>query len=113
MRTPVKFLMLHSPVFISGTHGNQGKSLGTQLNAAKVPGIKIEYSASEDKLYVSIGSDEITMPTTSAVYWISGAAEGIAQAVTPIAKPIIPSAQVETPQSHVHAGPGQGKTGRG
>lgn len=107
-RTPVKFAMLHSPVFLVG------KSFSTQLDPLAHTGLRIEYDAEVDKLFIGYKGEEITMPSTSAVYWLDGEPKKreIVEA-KPYVKPVLPSAQVESPQSHVHAGPGAGKTGRG
>lgn len=129
----LRFAELHAPLFMMGDKGN---NLGAKLNAKEKKGLHLAYDTELDKLavsydglfaFVNAANVATFLPTHDHVgemietYFpelapklkgkVSAKAVKDAQkADTPAGKPI--EAQVATPQSHVHAGPGAGQTGQ-
>ncbi len=110
MRTEIVWAELHGPLFLAGTN------LGMKLDPKGRSGIKMEYDEQKRHLYVTYNSKTCRIPETSVLSMVEHVAD-----VTPItreqiaaAAPIFDpnAAQVSTPMSHVHAGPGHGQTGQ-
>ncbi len=131
----VGFAELHNPLF----HGK--KSHGTKLDTHNNKDLHMVYDRDEKELYVTWMGKTTIVPHTNIVNYTPGPAADrrVVQAGSPmvsdiakaqvgqpthtaqpmpyaatsplVAKPF--TAQVSTPQSHVHAGPGKGETGRG
>jgi hypothetical protein len=107
-RVELSYAELHSPLFLGGKNHNMklGDLHGKQ---------KLVYDRAEKELLVSWDGHEAIVPLTNvACMWPRKEAKPI-----PIEKALPqqahsrPTAQVETPQSHVFAGPGKGQTGQG
>lgn len=102
----LKFVELHSPLFLSGTN------LGVKLDPSKRTGMILSYFREDKELHVFWNKETAIIPTTNVVAMVPGkAAMHIPQHTHPIVAGIS-SAQVETPYGHVHAGPGHGKKGK-
>lgn len=117
MKIPLSFAELHTPLFLAG------KNFGVKLDHKKHPGITLDYDTDRDWLTVGWkhqGDHEAWVPLPNVVSMTPSGApaktptEQLAKAIAPspdMARGKL-SAQVETPQSHVHAGPGAGVTGQ-
>ncbi len=115
-RIDLRFAEIHAPLFLLG---DKGKNLGTKLDPKKQTGLTLVYDRAEKELLVSYLDMEAIIPATNVVSMLPMKAEKkvAAKAVkaaqkddTLTGKPI--EAQVSTPQTHVHAGPGHGQTGQ-
>ncbi len=102
----IKFAELHTQLFLSK------KNLGTKLDRERhgMHALKLSYDRAEKELLVSWGGETAIVPTTNVVSMIEGTPISHLNAV-PAPKEKI-EAQVHTPQSHVFAGDGHGKTGK-
>lgn len=99
----LKFVELHSPMFLSKTN------LGLKLDPGKRQGMRLEYHREHQELHVHLNDQMAIVPLTNVVSMAPGKPERpLAQFTHPMVVNI-GSAQVETPQGHVHAGPGKGK----
>lgn len=104
MRTKISWAELHAPLFLNGTN------LGQKLDHKTKGGVIMEYDEEKRHLYVSYGGATARVPETSVLTMVEKTAEVVPIVVAkPTGKPI--EAQVSTPQGHVHAGKGHGKTG--
>ena len=117
------FAEIHAPLFLLG---DKGKNLGTKLDVKAKAGLKLVYDRDEKELHVSYMGMNAIVPVTNVASMLEAppkpktkltAAEvkEAQKADTPTGapKPFDPNAaQVSTPQSHVHAGPGAGQTGQ-
>ena len=101
----IKWAELHTPLFLGGTN------LQSKLDPHKRTGLEMEYDRSEKELIVRWNGETAIIPTTNVASMIEGevAARGKTESVTPPSKI---TAQVSTPQDHVFAGAGHGKTGK-
>lgn len=106
MKIDLNYAELHNPLFLAG------KNHGLKLDANKIHGLELQYDRIEKELLVSWAGKIGIIPSSNIACMIEGLPE-----VTPVKHihPIVAgaqSAQVESPFSHVHAGPGQGKNGK-
>ncbi len=113
MRTKIEWAELHAPLFLAGTN------LGQKLDHKVKGGVTMEYDEDKRHLYVSYNGKTARIPETSVLTMVEAptvAADprGVAKAQWEIPAPKFDpnAAQVETPISHVHAGPGHGQTGQ-
>lgn len=118
MKIPLAFAELHAPLFLAG------KNFGMKLDDKKHKGIKLEFDKDEGLLIIGWsnqdGLHEGWVPLANVASMTPAGApkktatEKLVAATTPapdMARGKL-SAQVETPQAHVHAGPGAGLTGQ-
>lgn len=104
----LKYAELHNPLFLCGM--NCGTKL--DLSNSKYAAMKLVYDRAEKELLVHWREEIGIIPSSNISAMIEGEAKLKA---APYTHPIVAgigSAQVETPFGHVHAGPGQGKTGK-
>lgn len=123
MRTKIRWAEVHSDVFIGTTaHGQKGVNLGKKLDVSQREGLVMEYDEIKRHLFVTMNERTVRIPEPSILSMIEGegrpaifdfaaqnkknAEEGEARR-----KAGKLDAQVATPQSHVFAGQGSGKTG--
>ncbi len=112
MRIPVEVAYLHSPHFHIA--GATGKSLQDRLDA-RVPGcdLKIEWDTESKELCVTHGGREAHIPESNVKSYFPYVEEQKVKTLKPAATARAAErikAQVSTPQDHVFAGPGGGKT---
>lgn len=103
----VGFAELHNALFLGG------KNHGVRLDKHRHPTLKMSYDQEEKELIVEWQGHKGHIPSTNVAYYVPGA--GFDRGHTQVAAPQvanISAAQYETPMSHVHAGPGKGKTGK-
>lgn len=116
MKTKIDWCELHAPLFLSGAN------LGSKLDPTRRQGLVMEYCEVRQHLYVSYNGKTARVPETSVLSMVE-AGETLAEKkladeneacerrfLEASAKKF--EAQVSTPQSHVHAGPGAGTTGQ-
>ncbi len=114
MRTKIEWAELHAPLFLAGTN------LGLKLDPTKRGGLTLDYCEEKRHLYASFGGKTARIPETSVLSMVEAplltkaeVAHIVAHQNNPLAQiPGLDSAQVSTPMSHVHAGPGAGQTGQ-
>jgi hypothetical protein len=99
--TDVKYAELHSPIFLAGTN------LGAKLDPSKRNGLSLHFDEDKKRLKVTWMNESGWVPEPNCAMWIEGKAEP--RGGIPIAHKGLPTAQVDSPQSHVFAGPGSGK----
>lgn len=102
----LKYIELHSPLFLAGT--NLGQKLPRHRS-----GITIKYDRPNQEVFITYNGETAIIPTTNVVAMIEGEIKdetSVRTAHIPSAEKI--TAQVSTPQSHVFAGVGHGKTGK-
>ncbi len=120
MRTEIIWAEVHSPIFM-GSGPGPGINLGLKLDPKARKGLKLEYDEEKKHLFVSLDGKTVRVPETSVLSMVEAAKDSpvgkiheVHGKVPPASVIFDPSAaQVETPMSHVHAGPGKGKTGVG
>lgn len=104
----VKYATLHE------AFNFQGKNFEKTLDGLKYAGIGLQYDKDDKELLISWSGETMYMPHTNVKGYVPGKLEG--RKVLPITHAMVAgistSAQVETPQGHVHAGLGKGKTGK-
>lgn len=109
MKIELSFAELHNPLFLAGTN------LQMKLIPEKRSGLKLFYDREEKELLVEWQGETAIVPSSNV--------SSMTARLGPVkeAKPVAPnpelararlSAQVSSPQSHVHAGPGHGETGQ-
>ncbi len=108
MKIELSFAELHNPLFLAGTN------LQMKLQPEKRQGLKLTYDRAEKELLVEWAGETAIVPSSN----ISSMTPKKVEPEREI-RPASPtpglgraSAQVSTPQSHVHAGPGHGDTGQ-
>lgn len=103
----VGFAELHNALFLGG------KNFGLRLDTHHRADLKLEYDLKEKELIVTWAKKVAHIPSTNVAYYIPGTPEDrkVVQVAHPMVAGIAAGAQVESPMSHVHAGPGAGKTG--
>lgn len=115
MKIDLRFAELHAPLFMSDEK-HQGKNFGMKLDAKKHAGIRMLYDTDTQTLHIAHGGLESIIPATNVVSMMPttpGLAEKVEAKVGAFDAPAYPAtAQVSTPQSHVHAGLGAGLTGQ-
>ena len=104
----VGFAFLHTPLFLGG------KNLSDKLDGHQRKELEMVYDKKEMELVVTWNKKTARIPSTNVAYYIPGDPEDrkIAGVHHPMVAGTSANAQVETPMSHVHAGPGAGKTGK-
>lgn len=102
MRIEIKRAELHTPLFLGGTN------LQTKLDPAKRHGLRLTWDTEERTLFVLWNGEVGEIPEANVAVRVRGTSAPVS-VITPAQKVPI-DAQVSTPHSHVHAGPGQGKT---
>lgn len=115
----LKFAELHAPLFLAGTN------LAMKLDPTKRHGLTLTYDRAEKELIVGWAGQEAIVPVSNVasmtaaeavkvapVPVTSKTAATMAEAQAEMARRGLTHAQVSTPQSHVHAGPGHGDTGQ-
>ena len=109
----IEFAELHSPLFIK-TGEKSGKNLGQKLSDNHHKGLTLAYDREHEELLVSYGDRTAIVPKHNvASMWEAetGDKPVTGNIIVSKEKPVPTfQAQVSTPQSHVHAGPGHGKT---
>ena len=112
-RTAIRFAELHAPLF-SRTEGDRGTgvNLGMKLDPHNRTGLVLEFDEQTHHLYVTYQGVTSRIPETNIVTMIEGGIKAPQTTAAGLKAPQM-TAQVETPQSHVFAGEGKGKTGRG
>lgn len=105
----IKWAKLHTTLLLSGTN------LQDTLDMHKRDGLEMLYDRAAGELLVTFDNgqkkESAIIPVTNIAVMIEGEVEKKPK-VEPV-KPITrATAQVETPQSHVFAGAGHGKTGK-
>ena len=106
--TELSYVELHNPIFIGGTN------LGSKLDIDKRRNLSLHFDDDKKRLKVTLTKPEGNfvghVPEANCSMWIEKKEE---KKEAPQEKPKTQakvSAQVETPQSHVFAGPGAGRT---
>lgn len=99
----LKFCEVHTPLFLAGTN------LGLKLDPSKRTGLLLNYSRKDQELEVEWNGEKGYVPSTNVVIFVPGSPKKAADIITHPMIANIHSAQVETPQGHVFAGPGKGK----
>jgi hypothetical protein len=104
----VGYAKLHDDLFLNG------KNFGKGLDAKRHGGIKLVYDSDEKELLVTWMGKTAHVPSQNVASYCVGEAEDrkVNQVASPMVAGVSGSAQVGTPMSHVHAGPGAGKTGK-
>lgn len=87
-----------------------GKNFGTRLDPDKFLGLKIFYDRTEKELEVIWNGVSGFVPSSAIACYIPGEPKARIQQVSAPQVAGIFKAQVDNPMSHVHAGPGHGKT---
>lgn len=113
MRTKIQWAELHAPLFLAGVN------LGQKIPSAKhKSGFAMEYDEAKRHLYVTYNNATARIPETSVLSMVEAKDGGVITTdnlidhIASVAAKAM-EAQVETPTSHVFAGPGKGQTGRG
>lgn len=118
MKIDLEFAELHNPLFLAGTN------LQMKLDPAKRSGLKLVYDRAEKELLVYFKTTKgeymaiVPSANVSSMTPVTTQAEptGGSSREVPFAQPASllgkRTAQVSTPQSHVHAGEGHGETGQ-
>lgn len=102
----LKFAELHNALFLGG------KNFGLKLDPSMLGGLTLLYDRAEKELLVHWGEYIGIVPSSNIACMVIGEVkEKPLNQMHPIVAGMI-SAQVETPQGHVHAGLGHGKTGK-
>jgi hypothetical protein len=105
-RTPVEFAALHAPHFHLS-----GANLTDKLDTRSRAGMKLEWEDERRRLYVTWQGCEMMVPEAN----VKALAFHAPKKINPVTTPPSTlegrkSAQVSTPQSHVFAGVGHGKS---
>lgn len=104
----LKYAELHSPLFLAGTN------LQMKLDIDKRRGLVMEYNKEDKELKVTWAGETAILPCTSVFSMVPITLSKVTEINPPDpekrgpGRP--PKAQVSTPQDHVFAGPGFGKT---
>lgn len=94
-----------------GTFIIQGKNMGPRLDPAETAGIRMYFTDDSRKIFeVEYKDYRMKFPQMQVQYWHEGVYEERKGRAINVAPPVRPSAQVDSPMSHVHAGLGAGKT---
>lgn len=113
----LEFCELHGPIFVKGTN------LPPKLVVGDAPGqrrdIKLFYDRSHREVHVHFKDKIAIVPRENVASMVEKTADiptfkGLAESLDRTANTVMEkmTAQVDTPQNHVFAGPGKGKTGR-
>lgn len=107
----VGYAQLHNDLFLNGRNLTKGSGLHT-LDTNQTQGLSMSYDLTEKELLVTYNGVTAHVPSTNVSCYIPGPSKDrkLKQASAPQVASIN-SAQVGTPQSHVHAGLGHGQTG--
>lgn len=104
--TEISYAELHMPLFLAGK--NFGSKIGDKLDHRT---LEMKFDEAKKRMVVTYMGKTAQIPESAIAYWIEGGKE--TQALHSSEQPnrrIV--AQVETPQSHVHAGRGYGKASK-
>lgn len=111
MKIKINFAQLHGPFFLAG------KNFSDKLDPANLAGLSLEYDRTEKELLVTwtdrMGTHVGIIPYSNVVCMTEGEVKKKPVQITHPMVAGLQGAQVETPMSHVHAGYGHGKTGKG
>lgn len=99
----LEFAELHAPLFLAGTN------LQMKLDPRKRHGLVLQYDREHKELHVTWGGKTAVLPSSTVLSMVPGTIEAPKPAAAPV-KPMTGTAQVASPQMHVFAGPGAGKT---
>lgn len=112
---PIKFAKFHTPLFLAGTN------LGEKVDLKHRHDVSMAWDTQERFLIIWLKDECTELPEANIAQMIPSIMrilpDFLKRDVPPL-KPVPPvvhkavSAQVETPHSHVFAGPGGGKTGK-
>ena len=97
----LKFAELHTPLFLAGTN------LNVKLMPDKRQGLKIAYDRDHKELHVTYNGETGIIPSSNIVSMVVGK---VVEPPKPVAPTTPIKAQASTPQDHVFAGHGHGKT---
>jgi hypothetical protein len=101
--TDVKYAELHTPIFLAGTN------LGAKLDPHKRTGLTLHFDEDKKRLIVGWNGATACVPEPNCSMWIEGKVVAHSHvAPAPVVKTKV-TAQADSPQSHVFAGPGGGK----
>lgn len=103
----VKSAQLHAPIFVGG------KNLSDNLRTEKNEGLVMHYDRKEQELHVTWAGETGFMPASNIKLMVAAETVKVAPVESTLKIKTEMTAQVETPQSHVFAGAGAGKTGLG
>lgn len=103
MRTPIQWAELHSPLFLAGAN------LGLKLDPKVKVGLSMEYDEEKRHLYVTYNKRTARVPEPSILSMNEGVNDSVAEKPRPTVVTKV-TAQASSPQDHVFAGPGAGKT---
>lgn len=107
-KVDLKYAELHNPLFLAG------KNFGLKLDLDHISNLKLVYDREEKELLVHWQGKVGIIPSSNVACMVQvdelPKEEPVQQ--HPTQQLVRPSAQVESPQSHVFAGPGAGKTGK-
>lgn len=115
MRTKIKWVELHSPLFMGTTRpGELGVNLKNKISSGSK--ITMEYCEERRHLYVTFEGRTVRVPEPSILSMVEELDREVAPYIAVDAFEVQPpkgkrTAQVSTPQDHVFAGKGAGKTG--
>lgn len=99
--TEVEYAELHTPLFLAGTN------LGQKLDPRKRHGMHMSFDDEKKRLIVKWGHKVAQIPEANIACFIEGT---IVEPPKIVPAKSAMTAQVSTPQDHVFAGPGAGKT---
>jgi hypothetical protein len=101
----INFAELHNALFLGG------KNHGLKLDPARSSGLALIYDRDEKELLVSWNNEKAIIPSSNIASMTEGKVKDrkVIQQITHPMVASVGSAQVETPMSHVHGGPGKGR----
>lgn len=109
MRTQIIWAELHSPLFLAGTNLQQ------KLDPHKRQGLHMEFDEEKRHLYVSYAGKTARVPEPSILSMVEEDSKTIKHSTVENPTRLIGKgavkAQASSPQDHVFAGAGKGKTG--
>lgn len=103
-KVSLKYAEVHGHLFCGGTN------LLTKLDPKQRHGLVLEYDKEHAELHVTYNNATRVLPSTSVFCYEEGTIEPRKAVLTEITMRAGLKAQVDSPQAHVHAGPGAGKS---
>lgn len=100
--TDVEYAELHTPLFLAGTN------LGQKLDPHKRRGLIMVFDDDKKRLIVTWNGKHANIPEANVASFVEGKVVEPVKVVPPKTGPMV--AQVATPQDHVFAGAGHGKS---